>query len=100
MPLIAPPVIATLLAFWVAMVPRPRAVTVFCTNAVDAACVVLVPLEAVGTVGVPVNVGLTEEIAPENTAVVPVIAPCSVVVPVTVKLPFTMRLLEVPTCML
>ena len=59
MPVIEPPVIATLLAFWVDIVPNePVAfVTAVVTNAVLATCVVFVPADAVGTVGVPVNAG-------------------------------------------
>ena len=60
--------------------------------------VVFVPAAAVGAVGVPVNAGETEEIAPENVAVVPakaaesVVAPVKAVVPVTAKLPLTVKL--------
>ena len=84
-PEIEPPVIATLLAFWLDIVPRAPAT--FCTKAVVAICVVLVPANAVGAVGVPVNTGLTEEIAPENVAVDAVNAPVKAVVPVTDRLP-------------
>ena len=69
-PVIEPPVILTLLAFWVDIVPSE-------------------PVAAVIAVGVPVNDGDTEEIAPENTAVEADKAPVKDVVPVTSKLPFT-----------
>jgi hypothetical protein len=50
---------ATLLAFWVDIVPKApvAAVTAAPTNAVVATCVVLVPGDAVGAIGVPVIVG-------------------------------------------
>jgi hypothetical protein len=69
-----------------------------CTKAVVASWVELFPIAAVGAVGVPVNVGDTEEIAPENNAVDPdrapviAVAPVKVEVPPTVKLPFTLKL--------
>jgi hypothetical protein len=58
-PVIEPPVIATLFAFWVDIVPNApvAAVTAAPTNAVVATCVVFVPGEAVGATGVPVIVG-------------------------------------------
>ena len=65
----------------------PRAPATFCTKAVVAIWVVLVPARAVGAVGVPVKVGLTEDMAPENVAVDAVSAPVRAVVPVTVRLP-------------
>ena len=55
-PLIVPPVIATLLAFWVDIVPKVPVAAA--TKAVVAICVVFVPGDAVGAKGVPVNVGL------------------------------------------
>jgi hypothetical protein len=55
-PLIVPPVIATLLAFWVDMVPKVPVAAV--TKAVVAICVVFVPADAVGAIGTPVKVGL------------------------------------------
>jgi hypothetical protein len=84
-PLILPPVMATLLAFWVDIVPKPPAT--FCTKAVVAIWSVLVPAAAVGAVGIPVNDGFTAEIAPANTAEEPVNAPVKLVVPVTTRLP-------------
>ena len=55
-----PPVIATLFAFWVDMVPNDAVaiVTALLTKDVVAICVVLVPFAAVGAKGVPDNVGL------------------------------------------
>jgi hypothetical protein len=53
---------------------------------------VFVPTVAVGAVGVPVNAGETEDIAPENTAVEPDKAPVKAVVPVTARLPLTVKL--------
>lgn len=66
------------------------------TKAVVAIWVVLVPGAAVVAKGVPVNVGETEEIAPENVAVEPDKAPVKAVVPVTAKLPLTVKLLTEP----
>jgi hypothetical protein len=51
-----PPVILTLLAFWVDIVPKLS--IEFLTNAVVAICVVFVPLAALGAVGVPDKAGL------------------------------------------
>jgi hypothetical protein len=59
------------------------------TKAVLAAVVFDVPAVWFGTVTVPVNVGDTEEIAPENAAVLAVKAPVKAVVPVTERLPLT-----------
>lgn len=42
-PVMVPPVIATALAFWVDIVPKPRAVVAACTKAVVAIAVVLLP---------------------------------------------------------
>ena len=51
---IVPPVIATVLAFWAAIVPTVP--TFVWTKAVVAIWVVLVPPAAVGAVGIPVKV--------------------------------------------
>jgi hypothetical protein len=55
-PLTVPPVIATALAFWVDIVPKVPVAAV--TKAVVAICVVFVPGDAVGAIGVPVSDGL------------------------------------------
>jgi hypothetical protein len=55
-PLTVPPVIATALAFCVAIVPK--VLVAAATKAVVALWVVFVPEEAVGAKGTPVNVGL------------------------------------------
>ena len=57
-PLTVPPVMATALAFWVDIVPKPSAVVAAWTKAVVAIWVVFVPGDAVGAKGVPVSVGL------------------------------------------
>ena len=58
-PVIDPPVIETLLAFWVDIVPKEpvAVVTAALTKAVVAICVLFVPGEAVVDIGAPVNVG-------------------------------------------
>ena len=64
MPVIEPPVMLTLLAFCVDMVPRlPVAFdTAVVTKAVVAIWVVLVPAVAVGAIGVPVREGEAKDV--------------------------------------
>ncbi|NBS67371.1 hypothetical protein EBT31_00455 [bacterium] len=80
MPVIDPPVILTLLAFCVDMVPsEPVALdTAVVTKAVVAICVVLVPAVAVVDSGVPVSVGeadkTTDPVPVEEVTPVPPLA--------------------------
>jgi hypothetical protein len=93
-PLIEPPVIVTLLAFWLAIVPKLPAT--FCTKAVVAIWVVFVPADAVGAVGVPERTEFTELTAPLKLAVEPDKAPVNDVVPATDRLPETEKLPAAP----
>ena len=89
-PVIEPPVMLTLLAFWVDIVPSEpvAAVIAAVVNAVVASWVVFVPGAAVGPDGAPVNV-----VVPVTARVLDrVVAPVKDVVPVTAKLPLTVKL--------
>jgi hypothetical protein len=98
MPVIEPPVMLTLLAFWVDIVPSEpvAAVTAPVTNAVVAIRVLLSPEDAVVAVGVPDKTEFVELAAPLNVAVEPDKAPVRVVVPVTDRLPETEKLPAAP----
>jgi len=65
------------------MVSKSKSAIAPCTNAVEAACVVLVTILAVGTEGVPVNVGLLMS-ALEATAEAIAVNSVSISVPLTI----------------
>ena len=74
MPTIDPPLILTTVASWNAIVPSVFMLLI--TNSVLAICVVLVPLAAVGTVGIPENAVLAFSFCTKA-----VVASCVVLVP-------------------